>query len=311
MDTRYLATFLSVVEAGSVAGAARRLDLAPTTVAQQIKALELDFGSRLLTRSGRTLRPTVAGTRILERTRLVVASIRDLRSDASETALPAGPLRLGVTPTALMGLLPPVLRTWNERFRGIQIYIEPGTSATLLAKVADGALDAAVVVHPSFVLPKTCGWLPLRSEPLILLTPAHLKVTDPLATVAREPFIRYDRSVVAGRLADDYLRARDIHPQVQFELDGIEHIARFVAEGRGVSILPDWPVIGPRATDLRRWKLPAPCPSRTVGLAWLRSSVRTPLSLAIGELLKASGAGGKAAVRAVPGMQRATPFVKE
>jgi DNA-binding transcriptional LysR family regulator len=303
MDTRYLATFLSVVEAGSMAEAARRLDLAPTTVAQQIKALELDFGSRLLTRSGRTLRPTVAGTRILERTRLIVDSVRDLRSEACETALPAGPLRLGVTPTALMGLLPPVLRAWNQRYKGIEIYIEPGTSMTLLSRVAAGALDAAVVVHPSFVLPKTCDWLPLRKEQLILLAPAKLKVTDPLATVAREPFIRYDRNVVAGRLADDYLRARGIHPHVQFELDGIEHIARFVAEGLGVSILPDWPVIGPRPTDLRRWKLPSPCPSRTVGLVWLRSSVRTPLSLVIGGLL--------ATPPASPGAPLASPFVKE
>lgn len=289
MDTRFLATYLTVVEAGSMAEAARRLDMAPTTIAQQVKALEQDLGSRLLMRSGRTLRPTVAGMRVLERARTIVSSVRDLRSEASATALPAGPLRLGVTPTALMGLLPPALRKWNRLYKGIEIYIEPGTSMTLMSKVADGELDAAVVVRPSFPLPKTCDWIDLREEQLILLAPAELSVQDPLATVASEPFIRYDRSVVAGKLADEYLRRHNIRPHVQFELDGIEHIAKFVAEGLGVSILPDWPVIGPLPRDVRRWKLPAPCPSRTVGLIWLRSTVRFPLAVAMGELLKEHG----------------------
>ena len=148
----------------------------------------------------------------------------------------------------------------------------------LLEKVVSGELDSALLVHPKFDLPKTCEWKELRKEPLILLTHSDLHTTDVLATAVTEPFIRYDRNVVAGRLADDYLRERGLHPKVQFELDGIEHIAKLVAEGFGVSILPDWPVIGSDDQKLRRWELPAPCPSRTVGLTWLRSSVRSPLA---------------------------------
>lgn len=260
-----------------MAEAARRLDLAPTTVAQQVKALEDDIGARLLTRAGRTVRPTAIGMRIVERARQLLRDARDLRSAASDTDLPAGPLRLGATPTALMGLLPPLLRRWMQRHAGIPIYIEPGTSAMLLGRVASGELDAAVIVHPLFELPKTCSWQLLREEQLILLTPSALHVSDPLATVGREPFIQYDRSVVAGRMADDYLRRHGVRPKVQFELDGIEHIGQLVAEGCGVSVLPDWPVIGPQVTTLRRWALPPPVPARRVGMAWLRSSVRAEL----------------------------------
>jgi DNA-binding transcriptional LysR family regulator len=277
MDTRFLQSFIAVVESGSIAEAARRLDLAPTTVAQQIRALEDEFGSRLLTRAGRTVKPTVVGSRIIERTRELLRDVRDLRSAASDTGLPAGPLRLGATPTALMGMLPPFLRRWKQTHPGIPIYIEPGTSVTLLDRVISGELDAAIVVHPTFELPKTCAWRALREEPLILLTQARLAVKDPLATVAEEPFIRYDRRVVAGKMADEYLRAHGVRPNVQFELDGIEHIAKLVAEGFGVSVLPDWPVIGPHDPQLRRWKLPQPCPTRQIGIAWLRTSVRSQL----------------------------------
>jgi DNA-binding transcriptional LysR family regulator len=281
MDIRFLESFVSVVEAGSIADAARRLDLAPTTVAQQIRALETDIGSRLLTRSGRTVKPTVVGTRIVDRARELLRGVRELRSSASDTGLPAGPLRLGATPTALMGLLPPLLRRWKHAHPAIQIYIEPGTSSALLERVMSGALDAAILVHPAFELHKTCTWCLIREEPLILLAPRKLRVADPLLVAAREPFIQYDRKVVAGKLADEYLRKQGIRPKVQFELDGIEHIAQMVAEGFGVSVLPDWPVIGPHDTRVRRWPLPAPCPSRQVGMVWLRSSPRSPLAEAL------------------------------
>jgi DNA-binding transcriptional LysR family regulator len=286
MQAGVLETYVAVVDSGSMAEAARRLDLAPTTVAQQIKALETDLGVRLLARSGRTVRPTVAGMRIVARAREIIRSVNDLRSEASETALPAGPLRLGATPTALMGLLPAALREWNRVYRGIEIYIEPGSSMGLLSKVGSGELDAAIVVHPQFALAKTCDWLALREEALILLTPKAMKVDDPLSVIAKEPFIRYDRGVVAGKLADDYLRSRNIRPHVQFELDGIEHIAKFVAEGLGISILPDWPSPGDDSVGVRRWRLPPPCPSRTVGLVWARTSARSQLSLAMAALLK-------------------------
>ncbi|MDT3718207.1 LysR family transcriptional regulator [Pseudomonas oryzihabitans] len=284
MDTRFLNSFVTVVESGSIAGAARRLNLAPTTITQQMKTLEADIGCELLMRVGRTVKPTVVGARIVEQAREVLRGVRDLRSAASATALPAGPLLLGATPTALMGLLPTILRRWLSAYPETQIFIEPGTSATLLQRVMSGQLDAAILVHPTFPLDKTCVWQPLREEPLILLTPSEMKVHDVLHTAAREPFIQYDRNVVAGRMADEYLRRHDIQPRVRFELDGIEHIAQLVAEGFGVSLLPDWPVMGPPDNRTKRWTLPAPCPSRMVGLIWLRQSTRSPLARALYEL---------------------------
>lgn len=278
MDIRFLQSFVTVVDSGSIADAARRLDLAPTTVAQQMRALEADVGSQLLMRVGRTVKPTVIGARIVDQARVLIRGERELRSAASETGLPAGPLRLGATPTALMGLLPPLMRHWIHAHPTIQIYIEPGTSSALLEHVMGGSLDAAILVHPAFDLPKTCNWSLIRVERLILLTSSRHQVEDPLLVAAREPFIQYDRKVVAGKLGDDYLRRHDIRPKVQFELDGIEHIAQLVAEGFGVSILPDWPIIGPQDTRVKRWALPEPCPERSVGMVWLRNSMRSPLA---------------------------------
>jgi len=46
MDTAYLNTFLLVVDAGSMSEAARRLDLTPAAVAQQMRVLEKDPAPR-------------------------------------------------------------------------------------------------------------------------------------------------------------------------------------------------------------------------------------------------------------------------
>ena len=276
MDSRFLQTYVHVVELGSIAQAARHQGLTPATVQQRLRALEADMGSALIARSGRTVKPTAAGTRILERARNMLRDLRDLRSAATESDLPAGPLRLGATPTALTGIMPPVLRTWAARHPHIEIYIEPAPTTLLYGKVLAGELDGALLVHPLFALPKSCVWRDLRREPLVLVTPADMAVSDPLAVIAREPYIRYDRSVVGGRMADDYLRARDLRPHVRFELDGIDSIAKLVSEGLWVALLPDWATTGASA-PVRRWPLPAPCPARSVGAIWPRSGVRSEL----------------------------------
>ena len=56
MDTQFLESFLLVVEHGSVAEAARRLNLTPAGVTQRLKALEQELGMALVSRSGRTVR---------------------------------------------------------------------------------------------------------------------------------------------------------------------------------------------------------------------------------------------------------------
>jgi DNA-binding transcriptional LysR family regulator len=277
LDTRFLETFVCVAELGSIAEAARRLDLTAASVAQRLKALEASVGGRLVVRAGRTVKPTPAGTRVLAHAAAVLREVRDLRSAASDTGLPAGPLRLGTTPTGMTGMLPLILKDWVARHPDIEVYIEPAATTLLHARVLAGELDVALLVHPAFELPKPCLWTPLREEKLVLVTPAALRVRDALDTLRQQPLVQYDRKVVGGRLADAYLKGRGLRPRVRFELDGIEAVATLVAQGFGVSVLPDWAVTGPPNPALRRWPLPEPCPSRVIGLLSQRASVRAPL----------------------------------
>lgn len=65
MDSRFLESFLTVVDCGSFAEAARRLNLTAAGVAQRIHVLEQEFGTRLIVRSGRACGPPRPGVQFL------------------------------------------------------------------------------------------------------------------------------------------------------------------------------------------------------------------------------------------------------
>jgi DNA-binding transcriptional LysR family regulator len=281
MDSRYLQSFVYVVELGSIAEAARRLDLTPAAVAQRVKMLEEELGAKLVRRSGRTVGTTEAGERILERARAVLHDIRDLKSDLENSSALGGQLRLGGMGTMITSLIPVMLAELLARHPGIDFYLEPGSSLDLHRKVVAGDLDAAFIAQQPFSLPKSCDWHTFREEPLILLTPAAMKVTDPHVTLQTEPFLRYDRNVVGGQLAESYLRQHGIRPHQRCELDGLGAIAALVDRGLGVSLVPDWMTKPLTDLSLAKWPLPYPFPKRVVGLIWGRSSARIRLVQAL------------------------------
>lgn len=276
MDTQFLHTFVTIVDQGSMAAAARVLNITPAAVAQQIRTLEREIGATLIARVGRTVSVTEEGSRILQRSRDLLRNVADLRSVANESGV-SGELRLGACPTALAGMLPDVLARMVDTFPEINVFIKPGYSADLYRAVEAGDLDAAVVLQAPFPLPKTCEWLLLREEPLIVLAPKSMANEDPHMLLATQPLIRYDRNQWGGRQADEYLRARGIVPRERFELNALNAIAVMVDRGLGVSLVPDWARPWPEGLQLARIPLPNPTVPRRIGIVWSRSSVRVRL----------------------------------
>lgn len=276
MDTRFLETLVAIVEGGSIAEAARALNLTPATIAQRIHALEGEIGTRLLVRAGRRVTPTAAGIAVAGRARRLLREVQDLRV-AAHGDLPSGELRIGAISTALTGILPRILRTMVQDYPAIDVYLVPGKSVDLYNQVADGELDIALMVQPPFRYSKSCSWAELRSEPLVVLAPADVEESDPLRLLGTMPFIRYDRRYWGGRQVDSYLRSQRITPGDRLELDSLEAIAVMVDRGLGVTLVPEWAEPWPAGLDIRRIPLPAPAPARRVGLFWMRNSSRSSL----------------------------------
>ncbi|MCX2861567.1 LysR substrate-binding domain-containing protein [Paucibacter sp. PLA-PC-4] len=276
MDTQFLNTFVAVVDHGSMAAAARVLNITPAAVAQQIRTLEREIGAPLIARAGRTVSVTEPGSRILQRARDLLRDVADLGAVANDDAT-AGELRLGAGTNALTGMLPDILARMVEKFPRIKVFIKPGYSPELHRCVESGELDAAIVLQAPFILPKTCDWELLREEPLVVLAPACMAGRDPHELLASQPLIRYDRQQWGGRQADQYLRLAGIVPRERFELNALNAIAVMVDRGLGVSLVPDWARPWPEGLQLVRIPLPRAFEPRRIGIVWSRSTIRIRL----------------------------------
>lgn len=289
MDINFLRTYLLVVDLGSMAEAARRLDITPGAVAQQIRAIERTIGAPLLARAGRTVKPTDAGSRVIDRARELVKGVGDLRDLAAGDSV-SGELRLGTINTALHSSLPDIFTRLVQRHPKVKVFVSSGTSMALYDAVLSGDLDAAICIDPQFPVPKALGWRLLHEEPLVVLAPQRLARRQAHDLLANEPFVRYDRSQWGGRQAERYLRAAGITPHERFELSSLTAIAMMVDRGLGVSLVPD--AVLPLPAGMRLAKLVPPLRSepRRIGLLWSRSSVRSQLIRLLHEALPASAA---------------------
>lgn len=276
METSYLHSYLLVVETGSMAEAARRLDITAAAVAQQIRILEREFDAPLLARAGRTVLPTPAGHRLAQSAPQLLRELANAKTHVSQEGT-AGELVIGTINTALHSLLPDILAGFVKKCPDAKVFLRSATTRELYEAVRQGELDAAVCLHPSFALAKTFDWTLLREEPLVLLVPRQLAHLDPHTLLRTQPLIRYDRSLGGGQMVERYLRAAQIAPQERFELSSLVAIAMMVDRGLGVSLVPDTALNLPDGQGVVRLALPEESQSRRFGVMWLRSSARLPL----------------------------------
>lgn len=267
MDTRFIDSFVIIAECGSTAEAARRLAITSTALAQRMRVLEREFGVPLFTRSGRFMRITEGGSRLLAQARKFQHEVRVLKQAVAAEDF-SGSLRVGSIRSALSNLAPPMLQRLIALHPRLETFIDIGVSQDLYHQVASGKLDAALIVEPPFTIPKSFAWRMLREEPLIVLAPRACARKDPIALLRSLPLIRYDRRSWGGSLADRYLREHDMAPQERLELDSLDGILMLVGLGLGVSLVPDW--IRPQAlpATVAAIALPGAAMARRIGMLW-------------------------------------------
>lgn len=239
MDVRFLNSLVAVVETGSIAAAARRENRTAAAISQRVQALERLLGCTLLLRTAHAARPSDQCLLILPKIRAIIELAGELHSDLHHDGL-VGEVKIGAISTALTGVLPGLIERLALSAPDLKLKITPGDSKSLYEKVLAGALDAAILVRPPFQPPKALAQVVLKVEPLILVAPAAY-VGQSLDTLLRvHPFIRYDARSWGGQIAQRFLDEQAIEPNVLCELDALETIVMLVAQGMGVSLVPQW-----------------------------------------------------------------------
>lgn len=239
MDSRYLLSLLEVVRLGSIAEAARSLNLTSAAVGQRIKSLEQELNTDLLIRSGHRARPTESCENLLPQIHEIVQKCSDLELGWTPAGL-SGILRIGAISTALTGMVSPAIKAIRKDHPQIQIHLFPGSSKNLHRRVLDGDLDLAIIASPPTAVEKTLVSEPHHAEPLIFIS-SDPAIRDPIHVLRSEPYIAYDPASWGGLVVQRFLERKGIRKTNTISvLDSPEMIVSLVSEGIGVSVLPRW-----------------------------------------------------------------------
>ena len=170
MLLRQIRCFLAVARTSSFTAAAKTLNLAQPSLGSHVRHLEARYGVALFRRTARGATLTPAGQvflahaeRILREVELAERALAGLRPDPHPT------LRLGVTPTSEVTLLPDLLQRCAAQTPPIRLALQQGHSEELIRDVAGGALDAALCYDIG--TPAGVKGTPLYSEDLFLVGP--------------------------------------------------------------------------------------------------------------------------------------------
>src|SRR3546814_885791 len=150
MDTQALAAFTEIADSGSFTQAALALHLSQPAISKRITTLEQQIGQSLFDRIGRRVRLTDAGRALLPYARKALQDIEDGRRALSQLHDQIGG-RLSIGTSHHIGLhrLPPVLRSFTQRYPEVDLDIHFMDSEIACEGVLAGKLELGIVTLPS------------------------------------------------------------------------------------------------------------------------------------------------------------------
>ncbi|UCZ85440.1 LysR family transcriptional regulator [Pseudomonas sp. L5B5] len=245
MELRHLRYFVATAEAQSLTKAALALHIAQPPLGQQIRALEEEIGTPLFHRQGRGIVLSDAGKAFLVCARDILARAEEAKGRALRAARgEIGTLTLGFTESASFNEgMTALLHLYQQRYRQVQINLVEGNSETLVGRLLERQIDAAIV-RPPFAGGCDLAFQILSEEPLMVVLPdGHpLLARDrlDLADLRDERFILYSRKSGYGLSAEivSACRAQGFSPRIHQQAPQVSSAVNLVSAGMGVALVP-------------------------------------------------------------------------
>lgn len=290
MNLDQLRSFAEVARTGHFTRAAERLHLAQPSLSRQIATLEAELGVNLFHRARGNVSLTSAGERLLPFARRMLADAETARNEMAELAgLRRGRIRLGATPTLCTSLVSDVLVEFQSRYPGIDIEILERGSRSLIAALAEGLLDLALVVTS---VSSAAARTVLDRESILgerLVVVSSVAYPDPFARegdtqdgrthgavelrdLANVPEIMFPENYDLRVAVDAAFRSANLTPRVAVAGVEMDAALRFAERGIGVAVVPAMVAVDRPA--LRAAPLADPSLTRTISIA--RRSDMTP-----------------------------------
>lgn len=281
---RKLEILLAFMEAGSLGRTAEKLGISPVSVHRALHSLEAGVRCTLFRQEGRNLLPNDAAQALADVAREVLHAMAEGIRSTRELAGYAGDrIRIGSLYSLTSGTVPALIMGLKLRKPDIQAELVLGSNADLLAKLRDGAIEAALMGQPEgaadvesqelfedeifFAAPATSRYAGLDAIDLG-------ECTEERFVSLTEGFVTYSRFVEAFRVAG-------FPPQVVMTTGDIFSLMNLVGGGIGCTLLPGRirPVL-PREVVLVPLQ-PRFLMRQKISLVFLRTRERDPNLLAL------------------------------
>ncbi|MBN4665928.1 LysR family transcriptional regulator [Pandoraea nosoerga] len=303
-----LQTFTEVVDAGSFSAAAARLGLSQPAVSLQVRQLEQRLNVRLIERVGKRLKPTPAGSALLEHAVRIDAAVEDaMQALCTHAQGVAGEVAIGTGATACIHLLPPMLRTMRRRYPALDIRVSTGNTDDVVAAVTENRLDVGLVTLPA--AGRSLHITPVLQDAFVAIAPASdTHWADELTPpgLAAAPMVAFESGSSTRLLIDEWFLQAGLRVRPVMALGSIEAIKEMVAAGLGCSIVPRMSVSAAHHRRGLRVCTLAPALSRTLAVVVRQDKPLTPGLRKVLTALEALGRGGTSLPN--PGTRRANDW---
>jgi DNA-binding transcriptional LysR family regulator len=124
MDLNDLSAFVAVVRAGGFRDAARLRGVSPSSLSEAVRRLEAKLSVRLINRTTRSIAPTEAGTRLLERLAPALGELEAAMDVVNAFRdRPAGTLKINVPANVARIVLPPIVAPFLQAYPDIKLEV--------------------------------------------------------------------------------------------------------------------------------------------------------------------------------------------
>lgn len=248
-----MAVFAKVVEQGSFARAAERLDLSTSAVSRHVAELESHLGARLLNRTTRRLSLTESGQSFYERCVQLLSDLEEAETEASaSTAQPHGTIRVSCASSFALLHVAPAIGGFLDRYPKLRLDI---SLADRYVDLVEEGYDLAIRIGElgdSNLVARKLG----STRLMVVGSPAYLKKRGRPRTpedLANHNCFTYEYLRARGQwpFLDEHGRERFVRVSGSLHSNSGELLAQAAVEGIGLAYEPDF-IVG---ADLRAGRL--------------------------------------------------------
>lgn len=289
---KQLRYFDAVARLGHFGRAAEFCAVSQPALSMQIQELERDLRLTLVERRRSGARLTEEGREIARRTARILAEVRDLTDYAHHRGSDLnGLLKLGVIPSVAPYLLPRVLPKLRDTYPDLDVHIRETQTLQLTRELLDGSLDVMLVALP-VEDPRIETIRLFEDRFLLALPPARhidkgIRATPEL--MAQDRLLLLEEGHCMRDQALTFCNLRKIENIDTFGASSLTTLVQMVRSGLGLTLLPEICLdVEARSGALNVVRFAAPEPSRTLGLAWRRTSPRKRHFVTLGQMITAA-----------------------